>query len=118
MYAREGCRRLDENEQHEIPLVWENVEGVPVLFANQFIIQHLQDEFVLTVGQMVPPPLLGNEREREAQLRQLEGVPVRTLARIAFTRAGLTELVQALAGNREIYDQIRQARDEEMGGGI
>lgn len=65
-----------------------------------------------------PPPLLGNEREREAQLRQLEGVPVRTLARIAFTRAGLTELVQALAGNREIYDQIRQARDEEMGGGI
>lgn len=109
---------MDKNEQREIPLVWENMEGVPVLFANQFIIQHVQDEFILTVGQMVPPPLLGDEQERAAQLHQLEGVPVRTLARIAFTRARLTELVQALAGNREIYDQMRQARDEEMGGGI
>lgn len=109
---------MDENEQREVPLVWENVEGLPVLFANQFIIQHLQDEFILTVGQMVPPPLLGDEQQRGAQLRELEGVPVKPLARIAFTRARLTELIQALAGNREIYDQIRQARDDEMGGAI
>lgn len=109
---------MDENEGRHVPLVWENLDSVPVLLANQFIIQHFQDEFILTIGQTVPPPLLGDEQERAAQLRELEGVPVKPLARIAFTRARLTELIQALAGNREIYDQIQQARDEEMGGGI
>jgi hypothetical protein len=109
---------LDENEQREIPLTWMNVEDVPVLFANQFIIQHNQDEFILTIGQMVPPALLGDEQQRAAQLQEIERVPVKPLARIAFTRARLVELVQALEGNREIYDHTQQARDDEMRGGI
>jgi hypothetical protein len=108
---------LDENAQREIPLTWMNVEDVPVLFANQFIIQHNQDEFILSIGQMVPPVLLGDEQQRAAQLQEIERVPVKPLARIAFTRARLIELVQALEGNREIYDQTQQARDEEMRGG-
>ncbi len=109
---------MEENTQRDVPLVWENVEGVPVLLANQFIIQHNQDEFILTIGQMVPPALLGDEQARIAQLQEIERVSVKPLARIAFTRARLIELVQALEGNREIYDQTQQARDEEMRGGV
>jgi hypothetical protein len=109
---------LDENEGRQIPVVWENLDGVPVLLANQFIVQHFQDEFILTIGQMVPPAFLGSEEQREAQLRELDQVTVRPLARIAFTRARLIELVQALEAHRWKYDQIQQAQDEEMGGGI
>lgn len=99
---------MDENTQRDVPVVWENVEGLPVLFANQFIVQHFQDEFILTVGQMVPPALLGDEEQREAQLRELEQVTVRPLARIAFTRARLIEFVQALeAGPRGASLEIR-----------
>ena len=109
---------MDENIGRNVPIVWENLDGVPVLLGNQFIVQHFQDEFILTVGQMVPPALLGDEEQREAQLRELEQVTVRPLARIAFTRARLIELVQALEAHRWKYDQIQQAQDEEMGGGI
>ena len=113
-----GYKRLDENEGRNVPLVWDNLDSVPVLFANQFIIQHYQDEFILTVGQMVLPPILGDEQAREAQLQEIERVSVKPLARIAFTRARLVELVAALEGQKEKYDRIQQARDEEMGGGI
>ena len=109
---------MDENEGRQVPAVWENLDGVPVLLANQFIIQHFQDEFILTVGQMVPPALLGDEQARTAQLQRIEQVTVRPLARIAFTRARLTELIETLAAHREKYDQEKQERDEQFGGGI
>ncbi len=109
---------MDEgNLERQVPLTWVDVDDVPVFFANQFIIQHHQDEFILTIGQMVPPPLIGTIEEREDQLEQLDFVPVKPLARIAFTRARLLELVQALAGNGEIYDRTQQVRDEQMRGG-
>jgi hypothetical protein len=109
---------LDEGGYREVPVVWENLDSVPVLFANQFIIQHYQDEFILTVGQMVPPAILGDEEAREAQLEEIEQVSAKPLARIAFTRERLRELVNSLAAHGEKYDRIRQARDDEMGGGI
>jgi hypothetical protein len=109
---------VDESEGRQVPVVWENVDGVPVLLANQFIIQHFQDEFILTFGQMVPPTLLGDEQARAAQLQRIEQVTVRPLARMTFTRARLTELIETLAAHREKYDRERQERDEQFGGGI
>ena len=109
---------MDEGEGRNVPVVWENLDSVPVLLANQFVIQHFQDEFILTIGQLVPPALLGDEQARTAQLQGIEQVTATPLARIAFTRARLIELVQALEAQREKYDQIQRARDEEMGGGI
>ena len=109
---------MDEHEGRQVPLVWENLDSVPVLLANQFIIQHFQDEFIITVGQTVPPAILGDENARAAQLQEITKVSVKPLARIALTRARLTELVQVLEAEREIYDRIQQARDEEMRGGI
>jgi hypothetical protein len=109
---------LDENVSREVPIVWENLDGVPVLLANQFIIQHFQDEFILTVGQMVPPTLLGDEQARAAQLQRIEQMTVRPLTRIAFTRARLTELIETLAAHSEKYDREKQERDEQFGGGV
>ena len=113
-----GSDRLDENVSREVPIVWENLDGVPVFLANQFIIQHFQDEFILPVGQMVPPALLGDEQERATQLQRIEQVTVRPVARIAFTRARLTELIETLAAHREKYDREKQETDEQFGGGI
>jgi hypothetical protein len=109
---------LDEGQGREVPIVWENPDSVPVFFANQFIIQHFQDEFILTLGQMVPPALLGDQQNREAQLREIEQISVRPLARIAFTRARLLELVSSLDAHLAKYDEMKRTRDEEMGGGI
>jgi hypothetical protein len=108
---------LDEDYGgRQIPLTWENVEDVPVFFANQYVCQFNQDEFVLTIGQMTPPMLLGELQDRAEQLQRLEYVPVKPLARIAFTYSRLVELIQVLEINREQYEQAERMRNEGMGG--
>lgn len=93
-----------------------NVEDVPVFFANQYVCQFNQDEFVLTIGQMTPPMLLGELQDRAEQLQRLEYVPVKPLARIAFTYTRLVELIQVLEINREQYEEAERRRNEGMGG--
>jgi hypothetical protein len=108
---------LDEGSgERELPLIWENVEDVPVYYANQYICQFSQDEFILTIGQMVPPALLGDQEQRERQLEQLEHVPIKPLARVALTYARLVELINVLEANRWQYEQAQQIRKQEMGG--
>ena len=106
-----------DNIGRPVPLTWLDVDDVPVSLANQFVIQVEQDEFILTLGQMVPPLLLGTPEEKTDQLEQLDFVPVKPLARIAFTRARLRELVQLLEGSAELYDRQHEFRNRGMGGG-
>lgn len=109
---------MDEaNIERQIPLAWLDVDAVPIFLANQFVCQFNQDEFILTIGQMVPPAIVGTPEEQAEQVEQVDFVPVKPLARIAFTRARLFELVQVLEANREQYDRVRQQRNEQMGGG-
>ncbi len=104
---------MDEgNAEREVSLVWENLDDVPVFFANQFICQFTQDEFVVSVGQMVPPAAL-NDPE---QLQHVERIPVRALARIAFTHQRLVELINVLQANREQYEEAQRIRNQQIGG--
>jgi len=108
---------LDEHsERRDVPLTWENLESVPVFFSNQYVCQYNQDEFILTFGQMTPPMLLGDLEDRAEQLRRLEYVPVKPLARVAFTYKRLVELIQVLEINREQYEREQEARRQQMGG--
>ena len=106
----------DEQSRRDIPLTWVNVDDVPVFFANQYVCQFNQDEFILTFGQMTPPMLLGELEDRADQLEQLEYVPVKPLARVAFTYSRLVELIQVLEINREQYEQVQRMSNEGMGG--
>ena len=107
---------MDEKGGRDVPLIWENVDDVPVFFANQYVCQFNQDEFVLTVGQMAPPMLLGDLQTRAEQLERLERVPVKPLARVAFTYSRLVELINVLEANRWQYEQALQERNQRLGG--
>jgi len=62
----------DEQDRVEVPLTWIGVEDVPILTANQMLIQFTaRDESILGFGQVAPPILLGTEEERHQQLRML-----------------------------------------------
>ncbi len=89
-------------------MLWRGMEDHPVLYANQFVMQHEQDELILTVGQFQPPILLGEAHERLEQARQLGYVPVSVVARLAFTRARLGELSRILQDHLDKYDQAHR----------
>jgi hypothetical protein len=96
----------------DVPLAWVGAEEVPVHLVNQFLCQFNQDEFILTVGQMVPPALIApTAEERLEQAEQITYVPVRPLARLAFTRQRLVELVATLQANIDQYDEYQRRQD-------
>ncbi len=93
-----------DEEPIEIPVVYIGVEDVPILFANSFVVQHQQNEFIITVGQIQPPLLLGSPEEVREQAKRTAYVPVKVVARLALTRGRLLELLEVLTENLRRYD--------------
>src|SRR5262249_14196237 len=97
-------RHVSEEAQEEpvptsfqLPLAWVDADEVAVLFANQFLVQHLGGpQFVLSVGQALPPPLVGTPEEQAAQVERIPYVAIKTLARISLEERRLEELVTVL----------------------
>jgi hypothetical protein len=104
---------LDEETPHiDIPLAWVGAEELPIHLVNQFMCQFHQDEFILTLGQMVPPALIApSPEERREQAEQVSYVPIKPLARLAFTRQRLVELVATLQANINQYDDYQRQQD-------
>lgn len=96
----------ESGEAIEIPVVLSGADETAVLFANHFLIQAHQDEFVLTVGQLVPPPLLGTDEERREQAKLISAVSVKVVARLGFTRRRLGEITSLLQDALARYDEI------------
>jgi hypothetical protein len=89
-------------------VIWAGVEDVPILYANTFISQFdptSMGGFILTVGQLTPPVLLGTEDEIKEQAERVSYVPVRAVARIAVTRGKLDELIAILESTKEKFDR-------------
>ena len=97
-----------EQDAITLPVTYLGLEDVPILFANQFVIQHEKNEFILTVGQLQPPILLGSPEERKEQAKKLTYVPIRVVARFGLTRQRLVELVEALQNNLRKYDEKQE----------
>lgn len=95
----------------QLPLSWVGLDEVPIMFANQFVIQFQPDEFVLTLGQVVAPALLGSPEQIAEQASEITFIPVRTIARVGFNRHRLHELISALQANMENHDKAVQAID-------
>ncbi len=88
-----------------LPVLWIGLDDLPVLMANQFVGQVLQDEIILSFGSMVPPPVIGaTVEERRDQIERLTHVQVRPMIRISVTRRRLEELQALLRDTLTNYD--------------
>ena len=92
------------------PVTWVGAEDVPILFVNQVLGQvGQQSEVILTFGQLSPPAILGEDPgERERQLKSMSRIPIKPIARLGLTRAGLEQLVAVLHQTIENYDKAQE----------
>jgi hypothetical protein len=88
-------------------LEWIDFDEAPIVFANHFLVQHQPDEFVLTLGQVTGPPLVGTPEQIREQARDASEVPIHTLARVGLTRHRLTELIAVLQSTLDDHDRLR-----------
>jgi hypothetical protein len=86
-------------------LEWIDFDEVPIAFANHFLVQHQPDEFVLTVGQVTGPPLVGTPEQIREQARNASHVPIHAIARVGLTRQRLVELIGLLQAELEEHDR-------------
>ncbi len=105
----------EENQEGGIPLLWQGPEELPILFANQFVSQFYQDAFIVTVGQTVPPPIVGTDVERAKQLVQVSYVSVKPVARLSLTRTSMRDLIAHLEANLQQYEEAQLAKGGEEG---
>lgn len=94
-----GRGQLAEETTQEIqlPIAWVGSEDVSIALVNQFLGQvGLQDEVILTFGQLTPPTLLGTHEQQQEQMKDIPFVPVKPVARLGLTKAGLDQLIDVL----------------------
>jgi predicted GNAT superfamily acetyltransferase len=105
-----------EPEGVEVPIAWMGPEDVPILFANAFVAQFDQtlDAFILTIGQMTPPALIGaSPEELRAQAEQITFVPVKPVARFALSPGRMRELVAVLHANLDQQERAATMRPKD-----
>lgn len=88
------------------PLEWLDFDATPILFANHFLVQHQPNEFVLTLGQVTGPPVVGTPDQVREQTQRIGRVPIRTLARTGLTRHRMVELIALLREAVGEHDRI------------
>lgn len=94
-----------------LPLTFLGFDETPILYANHFIAQSEGRDFILTVGQVAPPLLLGSREERWEQARLLSSVSVKVVARVAMNRERVAQLIDLLE------HQLRRDDERQAQGG-
>jgi len=86
-------------ESVQLPLFVTGADDVPIVFTNVMLVQHEQDEFMLTFCQYSPPLTLGPPEAQLEQIKSMPYVPVRVVARLGFTPRRMQELIGILQEN-------------------
>jgi hypothetical protein len=108
----------DPQQPIELPLSWVDVDEHAVLLANQFLVQTVApNEFVVTVGQLVGPALIGSPEEQQEQAAEISFVPVKPVVRLNMTRNRVVELIQVLSLQVERHDAATQGMNSLGGNG-
>ena len=94
-------------DEKQVPIVVIGLDEEPILFSNQFYIQHHQTEFILTFCQIQPPLLVGTTEQIQQQAEHVTSVPAKAVARIGLTSQRMMELVRVLQENLQKYERAR-----------
>lgn len=95
------------DDEIALPFFFIGAEDVPIVLSNMQVIQHVQQEFIITFGQFSPPVVLGTPEEQMEQMKSKQYLPVKTMARVAMSPQRLADLIKALQMN---YDNWKAAQ--------
>jgi hypothetical protein len=102
---------MEQPEGINIPVAWIGLDERPIELANQFLIQHEPNEFILTIGQLSPPPLIGSQEQQAEQVEALDFVPIRALCRVSMAPNRLRDLIAILQETWKRHDRHMEEID-------
>lgn len=92
------------DEEVALPLFFIGAEDIPIVLSNLQVIQHVQQEFIITFGQFSPPIVLGTPEEQMEQAKSKPYLPVKTVARVAMSPQRVADLIKALQENLDTWE--------------
>jgi len=98
---------MAEEEGIALPFFFIGTEDVPIQLSNLQVVQHVQEEFIITLAQFAPPLVLGTPEEQREQMKAKPYLPVKTLARVAMSPDRVLRLIKTLQEN---YDTWKAAQ--------
>ena len=81
---------------------WRVADDFPISYANEFMVQIVRDEFVLTLGQLAPPALVAPTHEEIEAFP--EKISPRVVGRVAVAPSRLRALVGLLQQQLALYE--------------
>ena len=96
---------MAEQEQEEIalPIEWYFPEDIISRYANNIIVQHSENEFIISFFEVRSPLILGTPEEEKTKWEQIETVRAECVARIVISAGKMPEFIGALQRNLENY---------------
>lgn len=94
-------------ERIELPLIIIGADDVPIMFSNVMLVQHEQQEFMITFCQYSPPLTLGPPEAQLEQMKNMPYVPVKVVARLGMTPQRMQELISILQENYRKWEAKR-----------
>lgn len=89
----------EEHEEIALPLEWYVPEDITSRYANNFVIQHTQHEFVISFFETIPPLLLGSPEQIQATLEVMDSVRTRCVGRIILSPDRMEAFISAMQAN-------------------
>lgn len=100
----------EEDAAAGTPFMVIGAEDTLIVFSNMQIVQHEEQEFILTFAQYSPPLILASGKEREERLKQMPYIPVKVVARIGITPPRMKRLIEALQKNYNTWTSKQEGR--------
>jgi hypothetical protein len=100
-------------EGRGVPLRWVCPEGLVSRYATNMLVQHTDQEFLLSFYEAVPPVVLGSQEAREESLKSIESIDATCVARIIISAKRMPVFAEAIRSTLEHYNSIMLAQKEE-----
>jgi hypothetical protein len=95
----------------QIPIHW-NSEGMPVVFANQMLVNMDEHEVHLHFYEIAPPVIYGSDEQRQKQIESLSSVTARGVVRVILSKDRLPAVIEAL---QTIAHRIAEKKSPQNG---
>ena len=101
----------DQPKQIEVPIEWHVPDSITSQYATNMIVQHTEHEFIISFFETIPPFLIGILAEEE--LKKLDSVQAKCVARVVIARGRMTQFIDALQTNLKTAESKSASSEEE-----
>jgi hypothetical protein len=90
----------EQNEKSVIvPIEFQGGDNTPAVYANNVLIQHTDNEFVITFFEILPPLLSPDPERQEEEIARIKSIPARPVAKVVMAAGPAMQFQEAMRDN-------------------